>query len=445
MPEVGRSYQRTVPRKGLLWMIGLGMPVAGLAATIQLWEIAYLYNGIALGLAWWLSRRLPKPDQILVSRTHDAVLSARVPNLVTLKVTNDSDQTIRGTVRDEPGDDTLAEPAQATFELGPGQTGTFPYRVTPLRRGVADFPGTYLRLQTAGDFVARDLAIEEPRPVRVYPNVLALRNFDMLQQQGRLRELGIRRTRLKGQGTEFQSLREYADGDDYRRLDHKASARRGRLIVREYETERNQNVILVIDCGRHLMNEVDRVQKIDHVLDGILMISHAALGAGDQVGLLAYADDVVRFVPPRKGRNAANSIIDAAHDLQATPVESDPVRAFGYLTSRIKRRSLVLSFTDYDDPDRARDLAGAYGNVARRHVAALVRVNDPATRGLATVVPETVPQMYDVAAARYLQSTRKAAHDVVQSSGIHTLEADPEHLPAALVSFYFRVKERGLL
>jgi uncharacterized protein (DUF58 family) len=279
----------------------------------------------------------------------------------------------------------------------------------------------------------------------VYPNVLALREFDLLKQQGRLREMGIRRSRARGLGTDFESLRDYAVGDDFRKVDWKASARRGKMVVRQFEQERNQCIIVCIDIGRHMLAEVNGVRKLDHVLDALLMLTNAAAVAGDLVGLLVYADTVRRYIPPRKGRSQVGLVIDAIHDLIAEPVESDPVAAFSYLTTRWKRRSLLVNFTDFDDPDRARDLAVSFGSLSRHHLAVICRVQDPLLDEVLLSPIQSAKDMYRKAAANTLMEDRRAAIAVIDAAGVHNLDAEPEELAARLVSFYFKVKERSLL
>jgi uncharacterized protein (DUF58 family) len=244
---------------------------------------------------------------------------------------------------------------------------------------------------------------------------------------------------------EFESLREYGEGDDYRKIDWKASARRGKLVVRQYEQERNQTVLICIDIGRHMLAEVNGVRKLDHVLDALLMLTNAAAVAGDFVGLLVYADTVRRYIPPRKGRNQVGIIIDAIHDLVAEPAESDPGAAFAYLSTRWNRRSLLVNFTDYEDADRARDLVLSLAPMRRRHLALLVRVLDPRIDEVLVAPLATVKDMYMQAAATVLLEDRRTARTVISAAGIHTLDSEPQTLAANLVSYYFMVKERSLL
>jgi uncharacterized protein (DUF58 family) len=348
-------------------------------------------------------------------------------------------------LRDEPPPFFDVTGNEFRLAVDPGRMTTFSYSVTPDERGTDAFRGTFLRLDCPLGLVMRDVTLATDQPVRVYPNILALREFDMLKQQGRLKEIGIRRSRMRGLGTDFESLREYTEGDDFRKIDWKATARRGVTVVRQFEQERNQVVILCIDTGRHMLSEVDGVTKLDHVLDALLMLTHAALVAGDSVGLLVYSDSVKRYIPPRKGRSQAGLIIEAIHDLVPEPVESDPAAAFAYLSSRWTRRAFLVGFTDYEDEDRARDLLRAFKPMTRRHLALIVRIQDAKLDEAMQVPLESPKDMYMRAAATMLMEDRLAGRALLSASGLHNLESEPQDLAASLVNYYLMVKERSLL
>lgn len=434
-----------VPTRRFWLMVALGIPLAALAAAAGAPLIAFAYNGLLIAVAYATTRFAPSAGNLRLRRTFDTVLSVRAANRVAVTLENEGVEPISALLRDEPPPSFLASQREFRIRLAPGEVRSLTYQITPPERGSDKFRGTYLRIDCPLGLVTKQVRMETEEPVRVYPNVLALREFDLLKQQGRLKELGIRRSRSRGLGTEFESLREYAEGDDYRKIDWKASARRNKLVVRQFEQERNQSVVICIDIGRHMLAEVHGVRKLDHVLDALLMLTHAAAIAGDFVGLLVYADNVRRYIPPRKGRNQVGLIIEAIHDLVAEPVESDPVATFAYLASRWNRRSLLLNFTDYEDPDRARDLITAFGPMTRRHLALLVRVLDPRVEEVLASELQTVRDLYMQAAANVLMEDRRAATSVIAAAGVHTLDSEPQDLAARLVNYYFLVKERSLL
>lgn len=434
-----------VPTRRFWLLVAFGIPVA--AVSLQqgspLLGIAY---DVGLVLAAWITVLLaPSAKSLRFERRFDPVLSVRVPNRVEITVANEGAVGVQMLLRDEPPPTFRTSDNERRLEIAPGKEQEFSYSTTPFERGGDYFRGTFLRIVCPLGLVWKEAKLPTEQPVRVYPNVLALKEFDLLKQKGRLRELGIRRSRQRGLGTEFESLRDYAEGDDFRKIDWKASARRGKLVVRQFEQERNQVVLICIDVGRHMLAEVDGVRKLDRALDAALMLTHAAVSGGDLVGLLVYADVVTRYIPPKKGRNQMGVIIEAIHDLVAEPLESDPMAAMSYLASRWKRRSLLVAFTDLDDPDSAREMVTFFGPLARRHLALLARVSDPRLGALYNQPLEDVADFYERAAASLLTTDRREATVILNAAGIHNLEADPDDLSAALVSFYFQVKERSLL
>lgn len=433
-----------VPTRRLWFLLALGLPLAVVGPLLGVAWLVLVWNILVLLAAWITTRLAPDAKDLRITRRFDPVLSVRARNRIELVVENDGDEPLLGRLRDESPAGFDSTEREFSLRLEPGDEARYEYFLIPRERGSDYFRGTFLRLACPLGLAEREIRLPTEEPVRVYPNVLALREFDLLKQQGRLREIGIRRSRIRGLGTEFESLRDYAEGDDYRKIDWKASARRAKLVVRQFEQERNQAVILVIDVGRHMLSEVNGVRKLDHALDACLMLMHAAATAGDQIGLMVYADRVRRYIPPKKGRSQVGVIIEALHDLVAEPVESDHQTAFATLATKWKRRSLLVSFTELADADTARDLLVSLGPLSRRHLALLVRVSDAHLK-VALNAKVAEGGMYEKAAAILVETDRREAASVLDAAGVHHLEAEPQDLASALVSYYFSVKERSLI
>ncbi|MBN9503364.1 MAG: DUF58 domain-containing protein [Armatimonadetes bacterium] len=434
-----------VPTKRFWGMVALGIPIGAIAYQAGQPVLLLVYNLALLAVAWISLKLGPNPAQLTIRRKFDPVLSVRAANKIDLILENQGLEPISGRLRDEPPAGCTATNLEFGFSVPAERETELGYFLTPLERGSDFFRGTYVRLRCPLGLVERQVKLPTEQPVRIYPNVLALKEFELLKQQGRLREMGIRRSRQRGLGMEFESLRDYAEGDDYRKIDWKATARRSKLIVRQFEQERNQAVIIVIDIGRGMLSEVNGVRKLDHALDSCLMLTHAAAMAGDFVGLLVYSDVVKRYIPPRKGRNQIGIIIEALHDLVAEPVESDPRAAFSYLSARWKRRALLVTFTDCEHQEKAVELTTALGPLVRRHLTLVARVSDPKIKEAERASLEKIEGMYQRAAAAFLVKDRVDAGLVLSVANIHSLEAEPQDLASALVNFYFMVKEKSIL
>lgn len=422
---------------GLLFPLG-GMVVPGL-------HLALLPYDLLLFTALFLSSFFtPKASSFEVRRKHDQALSVRAANLIELTIINHGVVPASGEVAEFPPESMVASSTIFPLQLAGGRSKTFTYHLTPHTRGEDQFGHVMLRLRAPFGLGTVRMEIGGSEPVHVYPNVLALREFDLLRQRGKLSLMGIRKSRVKGQGTEFASLRDYRD-DDFRRIDWKSTARRNRLVVKDYEVERNQSVIVAIDVGRHLLAEVDGISKLDHVLDASLMLLHAAASEGDQTGLLVFSDRAHQFLPPAKGRGQNGRIINALHRLYSAPVEPDYGVAFSYLSSVWKRRSLVVIFTDCEDRVQALRLSSALGSLTRRHLVFVVRVIDPKLGELQAIPIQSEQDLYQKGAALWYETERMQATTALKAAGVQTIEADPESLAQQLVSAYLVVKETAAL
>ena len=251
----------------------------------------------------------------------------------------------------------VAVPGRLPGPLAPGEETVLTYRLWPRERGDFAFGGLYLRAAGPLGFVRRSYAVPgTDTRVRVYPNLRQVRRFELLARRGAELEAGQRARRVPGASTEFERLREYVPDDEYRWINWKASARRGRLIVNQYEAERSQNLVLMIDAGRLMAARVDDaagdgaealtegelptgLAKLDHALNAALLLGYVGTLRGDRVALLHYTDEVRTFLPPGRGRRTFLKMVDALYNLRAEPVEPDHGRAFGYLAARNLRRS----------------------------------------------------------------------------------------------------------
>jgi uncharacterized protein (DUF58 family) len=442
-PEIVKSQMVFTPRFWLLMAIGIPISGLGLAAGI-VWVFP-VFNILSIFFALLTFQIGPNASYLRFRRRMDAVLSVRGRNRIRIEIESENPQFLSGRIRDEFPSTHFAEGNESKFKVSPGEEFKFEYILTPPERGDAFFRATFLRLTCPLGLVEKQIQLNTEQLVKVYPNLLALREFQLLNQQGRLREAGVRKSRMRGIGTEFESLREYSLGDDYRKIDWKATARRGKPIVRSYEVERNQAVMICIDCGRHMMAEIDGVRKLDLVLDSVLMLMQSALSAGDNVGILAYGADVIRYIPPKKGHRQLGVLLNAIHDLVGEPIESDPVRAFAYLQSRHKRRSLLINFTSIEDRDRGKEVLTSFGPLARSHVSLIGNIADPKFREILRQIPQESVELFQYASAHYLSEERKQGARVLTSAGIHVLDSEPQDLASDLVNFYLDVKSKGKL
>lgn len=434
-----------IPTTRFWVLFGAGVPLALVGALIPGFESLVLpYNivlFVALFASWAIARRW---DVVSIERRTAPILSVGVTNPVRLHVENLSEAALTLLVRDAPPVDSKATRHEFRTKIGPGKLESLDYLIVPQHRGADSFQGTYVRWVAPLGLAWIEKFFDTTQKAPIYPNVRALNEFDLLKQKGHLSLMGVRRSRVKGIGTEFESLREYND-DDYRTIDWKSTARLGKLVVRNYEVERNQGVIVCLDAGRHMLGQVAGRRKLDYALDSALMLLHTAEKMGDQVGLLTFSDTVGRYIAPKKGRKQVANILDTIHGMHAEPVQPDYARAFSYLASKWKRRSLVVVFTDTENEDQASELAVALSNLRKRHLVMVVRVSDPRLREVMVEEILSPLNLFRRAAAHWYFRDRKKAEARLSFAGIQGIEAEPQDLSGALVSAYLSVKERSLI
>ncbi|HZR98702.1 MAG TPA: DUF58 domain-containing protein [Chloroflexota bacterium] len=396
----------------------------------------------AVGLDWSL---LVRPGTITVRRRHEPRLSLGADNLIQLDVANGGPRPLRFVLRDGTPPDCRASALYLAGSAPPGGSTTLRYTLRPLRRGDHQFGDAVLRWDGPLGLVRRQATVPLAEPVKVYPNLLELRKYDLLARRGRLQEAGLRAARRFGTGTEFESLREYQPDDDYRRINWKATARRGRPMTAEFETERSQNVLAVLDAGRLMATEVGGLTKLDHALNTSLMLAYVAALRGDRVGLLAFSDRVLAYLPPRRGRRAFLAMLATLYNLAPEPVEPDFDRAFQFLATRQMRRSLLVLFTDLTDRDASSALVRHLARLARQHLAVCVTLADPVVLAAATATPTTTAAVYERVVAARLLEERAEVLGALRQRGVITLDVPADRLTVAVVNKYLELKARTQL
>jgi len=282
-------------------------------------------------------------------------------------------------------------------------------------------------------------------PVRVYPNLRAIRRYEVVAHRGAMLEAGRRRQRAFGRGTEFERLRDYLPDDDVRRVAWKATARRRQPVVVEYESERSQNLVVLLDCGRLMGTPIGQLRKLDYAVDAAVLLAYVATRLGDRVGLVAFADRVTYYAPPARGRGQFNTLLDTLYAVEAQPVESDPARALAFLSLRQSKRSLVTVFSDLAETLEAEAIVAQLSRLARHHLPICASLSDPDVVELAAAAPSDASGVFEKVVAARLVEERRSAMARLQRSGVLTLDVPADQLSGALVDRYLEIKRRTML
>lgn len=432
-------------KRGILLLL-LAAPIIALGTWAPALEwVALLYVLACLGLFAVDWRLAGSSHRFELARDHDTKLSLGAENPIHLSVRNRRRRAVDFTLRDEAPDAFVIE----TRILG----GTAPargfwrgtYHVRPLRRGDYTFGDLNLRWHGPLGFIIRQAKIEAGQPVKVYPNLLDIRRYDLLLRRNRLQELGLRHTRMFGEGTEFERLREYLPDDEFRRIDWKATARRHRPVTIEYQTERSQNVVAVLDIGRMMQSPVANMAKLDYVVNAALFLAYVATGKGDKIGLMTFADEVYQFIGPRQGRGQFYQLLERLYAVEAQPVEPDYCQALSYLALKQRKRALVVIFTDLSGGVSIESLVSHVSVLAKRSLPLVVTISDPDIYAAARQRPADSLGVYQRAAATQLLDERRVILDTLQRQGVLTLDVPANQLSIAVINRYLELKARTML
>jgi len=434
-----------VPTRRLAILLLLPIPVvligggsarsSGAAAAVDL---------VLLALAAVEAVRLPSRRDLRVRREARSVLSLGARGALEVEVRLDAGAAsgIVVTVHEDLPPEVRAASRPGPAGLAPGGSAVLRTEVVAHRRGRFPLGGVHLRVAGALGLVIRQYAAPEPAEVRVLPNLAGVTQYRLLALRGRLREAGLRNLRLRGAGTAFESLREHLPGEDIRRVDWKATARRGRLIARAYEVERSQSVVLLVDAGRLMTAEVEGgFPRLEYALNAAMVLAHVAVSRDDRVGAMVFADRVQGFVPATRGRGALERVTGVLSAAEGRLVEPDVEGAFRHLAARGRKRSLLVLFTDVVDPEVSAAVLAHAARAAGRHLALVVTLRD---RPLERAARDASDPWRQAAAGEILHG-REQALAMLRRRGVSVLDADPASLTAALIDRYLELKNRMLI
>lgn len=400
----------------------------------------------ALLMADW--RMTPDPRAWTLSRHHDERLSLAASNPITLRVLRrGSGPALPISVRDDfPSSFALdGDPPILTATNIPGQTLELHYHVRPPRRGDYRFGDLHLRWRSALGLLLRQATFAASAPVKVYPNLVDVRKYDLLLRRNRLWEIGLRSTRLLGRGSEFERLRDYSPDDDYRRISWQATARRGKPISVEFETERSQTVIALLDTGRMMRSPVGDVAKLDYAINAVLLLAYVAAQKGDRVGLLAFDDAPHTWVAPRSGKAQFHRLLAQLYAVESQPVEPDYTAAVAYVATKQAKRSLVLLFSDLTGALYTQTLAAQLAHLQRRHLVLLVTLRDPTVQAMARQEVDDSAALYRRTVAERLLEERQMTLEQLQRQGVLTLDVPADVLSIAVINRYLELKAKELI
>jgi uncharacterized protein (DUF58 family) len=423
---------------GLVWL-GAAFHDARFYYALAAWDLLVL-------IAWVIDlARLPKATQITVTRRWANPAALSVSATIEIVIENSSRKPVLATLTDNIPPQIRAEAPVLRINCSSRGEAVASYQISPGQRGDAKLGAVYVRYQSPLRIAERWAIAQVEQKVCVYPNLEEARQQSVYLIRSRQIEMEKRHTRMRGAGRDFESLREYREGDEIRDICWTAAARRGKLVTRVYQIERSQTIWLVIDAGRLMRTRIAGLTKLDLAVNAALSLSEVALGTGDRVGLLAYGRTVQKRLLPYRGSAHLRQLIQQLAYVHNEVAEGDHLQAVSALLSTQKRRSLVVWLTDFPETAMTPEVIDAASEAASRHLVLFVVIGQPDLATLASSEPDSVRDMYRTTAAQETLHRREVLLGKLRQRGALAIEVNSAKASVMLVNSYLDVKQRNLL
>jgi uncharacterized protein (DUF58 family) len=384
-------------------------------------------------------KRLPSPR---LTRQMPGSLALGRWGEVHLVVEHDFAQPLDVQIFDHAPEGLLFEHLPQSLELQPGQHSQLTYRLRPLQRGHFRFEQCEINLPSPLGLWSDKRLLNASDSTRVYPDFARLYGGELLAVDNWLSQLGVRQHQRRGQGLEFHQLREYREGDSLRQIDWKATARQRTPIAREYQDERDQQIIFMLDCGRRMRSHDGELSHFDHALNACLLLSYVALRQGDSVGLCTFAGETPLYLAPVKGAGQLKTVLNATYDLNTTQRPADYQAAVSQLLARQKRRALVVLVTNLRDEDDE-DLLNAVKRLGQHHRVLVASLREEVLDQLRHTPVQTLPEALLYCGTVDYLNAQAERHEQLSTHGVPVLEALPQELGNGLVTRYLSWKKAG--
>ncbi len=423
---------------GLLWLIPAFWNRTFLVAVLA-------WDAFAV-IAWFIDLlSLPRPEQLTLERHWLSAPALSCRGEVEVVLRNAGRVSIRATATDDVPVELRNEPAVVSMGARAGLEGRARYEFLPHQRGDMHVGRLFLKYQSPLELAERWSAADLATTVRVYPNLEQAKRQTIYLTRARQIELEKRLLRQRGMGREFESLREYREGDEFRDICWTASSRRGKLVTKLHQMERSQAVWLVIDCGRLTRARIGELSKLDYAVDAALCLAQLAMYSGDKVGLLAYGRQIKSRVGVGRGPAHMRALLEQLAVMQEEVSEADHLRAAGAVLGLQKRRGLVIWLTDLTETAMTPEVIEAASQMLSRHLLLFAVIAQPDLTAMAMRRPKSSDEMFESMAALDMVQRRELLLARLRERGALAMEITPHALSTALLNHYLMIKERSLL
>lgn len=406
------------------YTVGMAAVWLLLAATIA--DIAILYSRRGIVASRQLADRLSNGDD----------------NDIRLRVESSCPFALRLTVIDETPFVFQRRDVDFLLRLKPREGKTIVYKLRPTQRGVYGFGRIRVFVRSALSLAERRYTCGESQDAKVYPSYLMLHKYELLAMNNRLTEMGVKRIRRAGNNTEFERIKEYVEGDNYRSVNWKASARRHQLMVNVYEDERSQQIVSVIDKGRPMQQAFQGMTLLDYAINASLMLSYVAVRKTDKAGLVCFADHTDTFVAPSRRHGQMERLLDALYSQQTRWSESDFGDMLATINKRLTKRSLLVVYTSFANTQAMTRQLPYLKQLNLRHKVLVVFFADNEMRDFVNSSPRSTEEYYQHVIVEKMLYEQRLIVSQLRQHGILSMLTTPQNLSVDVVNRYLELKER---
>ena len=432
------------PRALRLLLVGLAfVPAAAvdrrLLILMALWDVTVI-------AAWVIDlRALPAPDVLTVTRTWPGTATLGTPLTIRVAISNGSERAVSAWITDLPHPLLRATPVEIAVAVPPRGAADVNYDVIPASRGDLEMGNAAVRYRGRLDLAERWGVAPLGQTVRVYPELASSPRESLALIRARQMAVERRRARSFGFGRDFDSLREFQQGDELRDVCWTATARRGRLITRLYQPERSQTVWTVIDTGRLMRARDGERTRLDAAVSAAFALARTASAAGDRIGLLTYGRGIQQRVAPGRGAAHLRNLLDTLALARSAPVEADHAGAASAIKAIQKRRALVVWLTDVAETAAVPEVIESAAHLVPEHVLIFAVAKPRELSDLAAREPADTRDLFRVAAAQEMIERRARLLGDLRERGALAVEVPSPDLASTVIDRYMGVKERNLL
>jgi uncharacterized protein (DUF58 family) len=427
---------------GLAMLVGLARVFYAELAWVESFSHLFIFIALALAIlvVYDASRRLPE-EQLILRRKLPTSFALNRAQSITVELSNFSEFELNVRLSDSVPSNFYGAVFPLSQKIGIEKRGLFEYSVVPKNRGLAEFEPAYVMVESPYGFWQFLHRLGEHNETKVYPDFSAISNSSIFGVEQAMRNMGAHVAKRKGSGMEFNQLREFREGDTLKQIDWKATAKLGSPISREYQEEKDQNIVFLLDCSRRMRAMENNLSYFDYALNALLMSSYIALDKGDAVGVMTFSGEP-SWLPPIKGKSSINTLLNHLYALDTSTQSSDYVTAAESLLLKHRKRSLIIVLTNVRDEDNE-DLQKAVEILAQQHLVMVVALQERLLERVDDMPVDEISDAMLYAGTKHFELNRKKMLALLKARGVSVVDATHKNIHIQLVTEYMRLKQFG--